>query len=139
MIGVKAAEPFERFIERVRTVCELDAFPENQVRRGGGKVARIGIVAGGGDDAGFIGEAERLGCDTYFAGNWWTPHAGEWCDHNREAIRTVVESSNMNFLGSHRRLGLVDFRDRLVPLLESWESRSCWCGKMITGDESDGR
>jgi putative NIF3 family GTP cyclohydrolase 1 type 2 len=81
----------------------------------------VAVVAGGGDDAGYIREAEAAGCDTYLAGHWWTPHQGEWCDSNRAEIRAAIAQSEMNFLSaSHDGSELVVFRDCLAPLVASW-------------------
>lgn len=121
VIGDQAPEPFARFAERVRVLCELDGFNLDQVRFAGRTVARVGIVAGGGDDAAYLAEAEALGCDTYLAGHWWTPHRGEWCDLNRGQIRDAITGSRMNLLsGSHDGTELVVFRDRLMPMLTDW-------------------
>lgn len=121
VIGVQPPEPFERFSDRVCAVCEIDSIPADQIRRGSGMVSRVGIVAGGGDNADYMTEAETLGCDTYLAGHWLTQHAGAWCDQNRATIRAVVGRSGMNYLSaSHDGSELVVFRDNLVPLLERW-------------------
>ncbi len=121
VIGVQQPEPFTAFADRVRRVCELPAFNLDQVRFSGRPVEKVAIVAGGGDDTSYIHEAERLGCDTYLAGHWWTPHRGEWCDENRQLLRETIKMSGMNFLsGSHDGSELVVFRDRLQPLFESW-------------------
>lgn len=121
VIGLQRSEPFDAFAERVRTLCELPWFRPDQVRFSGRGVSKIAIVAGGGDDADYISEAEALGCDTYLAGHWWTPHAGEWCDQNRRMLREAISRSGMNFLSaSHDGSELVVFRDRLEPLFRSW-------------------
>jgi putative NIF3 family GTP cyclohydrolase 1 type 2 len=121
VIAVQEPERFADFAERVQSLCELPAFRLDQVRFAGRMVARVAIVAGGGDDANYIAEAHALGCDTYLAGHWWTPHQGEWCDLNRAAIRTAISASDLNLLSaSHDGSELVVFRDRLKPLIESW-------------------
>jgi putative NIF3 family GTP cyclohydrolase 1 type 2 len=121
VIGIQEPEPFADFAERVQSLCELPELRVDQVRFSGRMVSRVAIVAGGGDDAGYIAEAEALGCDTYLAGHWWTPHQGDWCDQNRAAIRTAIGSSDMNLLSaSHDGSELVVFRDRLKPLIERW-------------------
>lgn len=121
VIGEQEPESFARFAERVRLLCELPWFRPDQVRSMGRTVKRVGIVAGGGDDAEYIAQAESMGCDTYLAGHWWTPHRGEWCDANRERIRELLPTTGMNLLsGSHDGSELVVFRDRLLPLVASW-------------------
>lgn len=121
VIGAQAAEPFDRFAERVRRLCELPWFRPDQVRFAGRAVERVAIVAGGGDDTGYLEQAQQLGCDTYLAGHWWTPHPGSWCDANRAAIAAMLPRLTMNLLSaSHDGSELVVFRDRLAPLLASW-------------------
>jgi hypothetical protein len=121
VIGSQSPESFASFAERVRVLCELPGFRLDQVRFAGRDVSRVAVIAGGGDDVGFIREAERLGCDTLLAGHWWTPHQGEWCDDNRAALRDAISTSRMNFLSaSHDGSELVVFRDRFVPLFTSW-------------------
>lgn len=119
--GVIACGPrrsFAAFAESVRETCELPWFRPDQVRFGGREVERVAIVAGGGDDAAYIREAEALGADTYLAGHWWTPHAGEWCDTNRVAVAEAIGQSAMNFLSaSHDGSELVVFRDALAPMI----------------------
>lgn len=121
VIGEQAPESFAQFAERVRRLCELPLFLPDQVRFAGRHVSRVAIVAGGGDDAGYLAEAERLGADCYLAGHWWTPHPGEWCDQNRAAIRDRIATSRMNLLSaSHDGSELVVFRDCLAQLVASW-------------------
>lgn len=121
VIGDQAPESFESFAERVRVLCELPFFPPDQVRFNGRDVTRVAIVAGGGDDAAYLAEAEAKGADCYVAGHWWTPHPGEWSDQNRKALREAVAQSHMNLLSaSHDGSELVVFRDRLLPLFDSW-------------------
>jgi len=121
VIGLQEPESFYSFAERVRVLCDLPGFNLNQVRFSGRTVSRVAILAGGGDDADYIREAEALGCDTYLAGHWWTPHRGEWCDGNRKLLREAIGRSDMNFLsGSHDGSELVVFRDRLQPMFTSW-------------------
>ena len=121
VIATQEPEPFASFAERVRQLCELPSFATDQIRFSGRDVSRVAIVAGGGDDASYIEQAEALGCDTYLAGHWWTPHAGEWCDQNRAALREVIATSKMNLLSaSHDGSELVVFRDRLDPLFRAW-------------------
>lgn len=121
VIGTQAPEPFAKFADRVRGLCELPFFLPDQVRFAGRDVSRVAIVAGGGDDASYLEEAERLGADCYLAGHWWTPHPGEWCDRNRDALRDSIARSQMNLLSaSHDGSELAALRDRLAPLFESW-------------------
>jgi putative NIF3 family GTP cyclohydrolase 1 type 2 len=122
VIGNQPPEPFADFAERVRALCELPYFRMDQVRFAGRAVSRVAVVAGGGDDPDYLAEAEAKGADCYLAGHWWTPHPGEWCDHNRAALRDAIALSRMNLLSaSHDGSELVVFRDRLEPLFESWE------------------
>jgi len=121
VVGNQALESFADFAERVRAVCELPFFVPGQVRFAGRPVARVAIVAGGGDDVRDLAEAEAMGADCYLSGHWWTPHPGAWCDRNRALLREAIGSSRMNLLGaSHDGSELVVFRDRLLPLFESW-------------------
>lgn len=121
VIGVQEPESFAEFARRVMSLCELSDIRADQIRYSGRAVSRVAIVAGGGDDAEYIAQADALGCDTYLAGHWWTPHAGEWPDQNRLQLRDVIARSKMNFISaSHDGSELVVFRDRLMPLLEGW-------------------
>jgi putative NIF3 family GTP cyclohydrolase 1 type 2 len=121
VIAEQAPVPFADFAERVRQLCELSSFRPEQVRFIGRVVARVAIVAGGGDDVDQLAEAQALGADTYLAGHWWTPHAGTWAEGNRQALSELVPKLSMNLLSaSHDGSELVVFRDRLAPLLESW-------------------
>lgn len=61
VIGNQAPEPFARFAERVRELCELPFFLADQVRFAGRDVSRVAIVAGGGDDPSYLEEAARRG------------------------------------------------------------------------------
>ena len=121
VIGEQAPEPFDAFAERVRRLCELPSLLPSQTRFAGRMVQRVAILAGGGDSIEDQAEAEALGADTYLAGQWWSPHDGDWADGNRAALRQHLGRSAMNYLGcSHDGSELVVFRDRLAPLLESW-------------------
>jgi putative NIF3 family GTP cyclohydrolase 1 type 2 len=121
IIGVQDPEPFVEFAERLKALCELPEMRVDQIRFAGRTVSRVAIVAGGGDDVDYIAQAEALGCDTYLAGHWWTPHQGDWPDQNRALLRDAIHDSRMNFIsGSHDGSELVVFRDRLGPLLRSW-------------------
>lgn len=121
VIGEQAPEPFDAFAERVRRLCELPALLPSQTRFAGRTVQRVAILAGGGDSIEDQVEAEALGADTYLAGQWWSPHDGDWADTNRTALIEHIAASRMNYLGcSHDGSELVVFRDRLAPLLESW-------------------
>ena len=121
VIGEQAPEPFDAFAERVRRLCELPSLLPSQTRFAGRMVQRVAILAGGGDSIEDQAEAEALGADTYLAGQWWSPHDGDWADGNRAALRQHLARSVMNYLGcSHDGSELVVFRDRLAPLLESW-------------------
>ena len=121
VLGEQPPEPFDAFAERVRALCELPHLLPSQVRFAGRTVARVAILAGGGDTVEDQREAEALGADTYLAGQWWSPHDGAWADGNRAALRAHLTTSRMSYLGcSHDGSELVVFRDRLAPLLESW-------------------
>ena len=121
VIGEQAPESFDAFAERVRRLCELPSLLPSQIRFAGRPVQRVAILAGGGDSIEDQVEAEALGADTYLSGQWWSPHDGAWADANRAGLREHVATSGMNYLGaSHDGSELVVFRDRLVPLLESW-------------------
>jgi putative NIF3 family GTP cyclohydrolase 1 type 2 len=120
VIAVRATEPFAVFAERVRRLCEIPYFLPDQVRFSGRSVTRVAIVAGGGDDLHDLQEAEAFGVDTFLAGHWWTPHAGEWAEGNRTALAEVLPRLSMNLLSaSHDGSELVVFRDKLAPLIES--------------------
>ena len=121
VVGELPPEPFGRFAERVRALCELPRLDAGQVRHMGRPVERVAIVAGGGDDVEMLAEAEALGADTYLTGTWWTPHRSEWADGNRQALRVFFLSCGLNLLGaSHDGTELVVLRDRLAPLLSGW-------------------
>jgi putative NIF3 family GTP cyclohydrolase 1 type 2 len=121
VLAEQEPEPFNEFARRVKHLCEIPDFDPRQVRFSGRPVRKVAILAGGGDDLDSLAEAERWGADTFLAGHWWTPHPGEWCDSNREAIRELIAGSRMNLLGaSHDGSELVVFRDRLGPLFKSW-------------------
>jgi putative NIF3 family GTP cyclohydrolase 1 type 2 len=121
VIGEQPPESFSHFAERVRALCELSHLHADQIRFAGRPVARVAILAGGGDDLDALREAERLGADTYLAGHWWTPHPGPWCDANRAAIAAALPTCRMNLFGaSHDGSELVVFRDRLAPLFRDW-------------------
>jgi putative NIF3 family GTP cyclohydrolase 1 type 2 len=120
VIAEQAPESFAVFAERVRRLCEIPYFQPDQVRFSGRPVSRVAIVAGGGDDLADLEEAKALGADTFLAGHWWTPHAGEWADGNRAALAKLLPRLSMNLLSaSHDGSELVVFRDKLVPLIES--------------------
>jgi putative NIF3 family GTP cyclohydrolase 1 type 2 len=120
VIAERAPEPFAVFAERVRQLCEIPYFLPDQVRFSGRPVSRVAIVAGGGDDLADLKEAESLGIDTFLAGHWWTPHAGDWADGNRAALAKLLPRLSMNLLSaSHDGSELVVFRDKLSPLIES--------------------
>jgi putative NIF3 family GTP cyclohydrolase 1 type 2 len=121
VIAEQAPEPFGAFVARVQRLCELPRLDPEQIRYAGRPVARVAIVAGGGDDLDDLAQAESLGADTYLAGHWWTPHPGEWSDKNRAALRDLLPHLGMNLLGaSHDGSELVVFRDRLAPLFAGW-------------------
>ena len=121
VVGEQAPEPFGAFAERVRALCELPRLDAAQVRHAGRPVARVAVVAGGGDDLEMLAEAEALGADTYLTGTWWTPHRSDWADANREALRAALPGCGMNLLGaSHYASELVVLRDRVAPLLTDW-------------------
>lgn len=121
VVGEQAPEPFGAFAARVAALCDLPRLDAAQVRHAGRPVARVTVVAGGGDDLEMLAEAETLGADTYLTGTWWTPHRSPWADTNREALRAVLPRCGMNLLGaSHYGSELVVLRDRLAPLLAGW-------------------
>jgi putative NIF3 family GTP cyclohydrolase 1 type 2 len=121
VIGAQEPEPFVEFAERVKSLCELPEIRVDQIRFAGQTVSRVAIVAGGGDEVDYIAQADALGCDTYLAGHWWTPHQGDWPDQNRALLRGAIAGSRLNMIsGSHDGSELVVFRDRLAPLLQSW-------------------
>jgi putative NIF3 family GTP cyclohydrolase 1 type 2 len=122
VIAEQAPEPFGAFAARVQRLCELPRLDPEQIRFAGRPVARIAIVAGGGDDLDDLAQAESHGADTFLAGHWWTPHPGEWSERNRAALRDRLPNLKMNLLGaSHDGSELVVFRDRLAPLFAEWE------------------
>ena len=121
VIGEQAPEPFGAFAERVRTLCELPRLDAAQVRHAGRTVARVAVLAGGGDDLGSLTEAAATGADTFLTGTWWTPHRSEWSVANRAAVRTALPGLDLNLLGaSHDASELVVLRDRVAPLLAGW-------------------
>ena len=121
VVGEQAPEPFGAFAERARALCELPRLDAAQVRHAGRPVARVAIVAGGGDDLEMMAEAEALGADTYLTGTWWTPHRSQWADGNRAALRAALPGCGLNLLGvSHDASELVVLRDRIGPLLADW-------------------
>jgi putative NIF3 family GTP cyclohydrolase 1 type 2 len=121
VIAEQPPEPFAAFAARVQRLCELPQLDPEQIRFAGRLVARVAIVAGGGDDPADLARAEALGADTYLAGHWWTPHPGDWSDRNRAALRDLLPNCRMNLLGaSHDGSELVVFRDRLAPLFAGW-------------------
>ena len=77
VVGEQAPEPFAAFAARAAALCELPRLDAAQVRHAGRAVARVAVVAGGGDDAETLAEAEALGADTYLTGTWWTPQRGD--------------------------------------------------------------
>ena len=121
VVAEQEPEPFGAFAERVRALCELPRLDAAQVRHAGRPVARVAILAGGGDDLDSHAEAVALGVDTYLTGTWWTPHRGEWADANRTALRAFLPGCALNLLGaSHDGSELVVLRDRVAPLLTNW-------------------
>lgn len=121
VVGEQAPEPFRAFADRVRALCELPRLDAAQVRHAGREVARVAVLAGGGDDLEALAEAAALGADTYLTGTWWTPHRSDWADTNRAALRAALPGCGMNLLGgSHDGSELVVLRDRIAPLLEEW-------------------
>jgi putative NIF3 family GTP cyclohydrolase 1 type 2 len=120
-IGEQAPEPFGVFAERVRALCELSRLDAAQVRHAGRPVARVAVIAGGGDDLESLREAAETQADTYLTGTWWTPHRSAWADANRAAMREALPALPMNLLGaSHDGSELVVLRDRVAPLLAAW-------------------
>lgn len=121
VIGEQAPEPFGAFAGRVAALCGLPRLDAAQVRHAGRPVARVAVLAGGGDDLGVLMEAETLGADTYLTGTWWTPHRSDWADANREVLRATLPGLGLNLLGaSHDASELVVLRDRVAPLLAGW-------------------
>lgn len=121
VVGEQAPEPFGAFAERVAALCGLPRLDAAQVRHAGRPVARVAVLAGGGDDLDALAEAAALGADTYLTGTWWTPHRGDWADANREALRAALPGLGLNLLGaSHDASELVVLRDRVAPLLAGW-------------------
>lgn len=121
VVGEQSPEPFGAFAERVRVLSELPHLDAAQVRHAGRPVARIAILAGGGDDLDSLAEAAALDVDTYLTGTWWTPHRSDWADANRAALRAFLPSCDLNLLGaSHDGSELVVLRDRVAPLLAEW-------------------
>jgi putative NIF3 family GTP cyclohydrolase 1 type 2 len=121
VLGEQAPEPFGAFAARVAALCELPRLDAAQIRHAGRKVARVAVVAGGGDDAEMLAEAGTLGADTYLTGTWWTPQRGDWADGNRDTLRAALPEIDINLLGaSHDGSELVVLRDRVAPLLAGW-------------------
>lgn len=106
---------------RVASLCDLDRLDAAQVRHAGRTVARLAIVAGGGDDLDTLVKAEALRADTVLTGTWWTAHTGDYADRNRDTLRAALPKIGMNLLGgSHDGTELVVLRDRVAPLLAGW-------------------
>jgi len=83
-------------------------FGVERVEAGGGQpttVTRVAIVAGGGDEAELMKEAEALGAQAYLTGEWYTRtnplDEGEWrwAEGNRVDCQTYAASSEMALLG----------------------------------------
>jgi len=121
VLAEQPPEPFAAFAARVRALCELADFDVSQVRHMGRPVARVAILAGGGDDIDALTEADALDVDTFLAGTWWTLQRGAWADANRDALRAFLPGCRLNLFGaSHDGSELVVFRDRVAPLLKGW-------------------
>jgi putative NIF3 family GTP cyclohydrolase 1 type 2 len=84
------------------------AFGVERVEVGGatpGRITRVAIVAGGGDDVETMGEAESLGAEAYITGEWYTrtlpleASERDWAEANRAACRAYASSSEMALLG----------------------------------------
>ena len=83
-------------------------FGVERVETGGGRpttVTRVAIVAGGGDEAALMEEAERLGAQAYITGEWYTrtepleEEERRWAEANRAECRAYAASSGMAMLG----------------------------------------
>ena len=121
VVGEQEPEPFGAFAERVRARCELPRLDAAQVRHAGRPVARVAVVAGGGDDLETLVEAEAVGADIYLTGTWWTPQRSDWADAHREVVRPTLPGCRIDLLGaSHDASELVVLRDRVAPLLADW-------------------
>lgn len=127
IIGEQAPEPFAAFAERARRLCELPALDADQVRHAGRPVARVAVIAGGGDDVDSLRQVLEAEVDTYLTGTWWTPHQGEWADQNRAAVRALLPECALNLLGtSHNSSEQVVLRDQLAPLIREWGIEPVW-------------
>jgi hypothetical protein len=84
-------------------------------------IARVAIVAGGGDDVELMEEAETLGAQAYITGEWYTrampadESERRWAEANRAACQTYAQSTKMALLGfSHAATEFLVMRGQLA-------------------------
>jgi len=118
-VGTIAPTSRDALVERGKRVFGVD-----RVEIGGAEPAsieRVAIVAGSGDDAGLMAEAEALGAQAFISGEWYTrtePPDNEgrrWAEANRAACLTFAESSRMALLGfSHAATESLVMRAQMI-------------------------
>jgi len=110
---------FPKLLARGKDVFGVDR--TEQKEGGFGVIKKIAVLAGGGDDADGIAEAEKLGAHAYITGEWYTrtlpldPRNQEWAQTNREACQSFAEKSPMHFLGfSHPATEFLVMKTQIV-------------------------
>jgi hypothetical protein len=121
-LGVRVERPFAPYGEgcagRIGSITPIgldelinqgrEIFGVERVEIGGARpplITRIAIVAGGGDEAELMEQAEEFGAQAYITGEWYTrttppDEAGaQWATANRAACKAFAERSNMALLG----------------------------------------
>lgn len=120
--GTIPAIAFQKFAQKLETVCELPYLRYDQCRHNGHLVEHIAILPGGGDDPQLMKEAQALGADTYITGHWWLFGSSEFAAQRRREAAPEIAKLKMNLLSSsHYSSEFVVMRDQMVEWFSEYE------------------
>jgi putative NIF3 family GTP cyclohydrolase 1 type 2 len=116
--GTISPMSFQKFAERLQTVCELDSLRYDQIRNNGQLVEHVAILPGGGDDAETMHQAAKTGADTYVTGHWWLFGDSDFAVERRTNAASLIPPIGMNLVAaSHYATEMVVMRDQMVDWL----------------------
>jgi putative NIF3 family GTP cyclohydrolase 1 type 2 len=97
VFGRVAPMPLEEFVARVRETCGVERI---DVKRGGGRVERVAVIAGGATFPELMQDALDRECDTYLTGDFRIRHGGAWAEEHRPEFDAFIDSVPLNLVGA---------------------------------------
>jgi putative NIF3 family GTP cyclohydrolase 1 type 2 len=84
------------------------------------KITRLGIIAGGGDDAEMMNYVEGKNCQALLTGEIHTYHSGEWGKENNSKIEKYSQETKMSLIGvSHASSEFLVMKTQMIPYIEN--------------------